>query len=317
MFLFRDLWFPESKAFWAENAFQSSPLAISTHLQSPVISNPQDPQATWGNRLWWKAFIRWIPMLPSHLVPQLLTLRRYKQGSEPGESESKWSKISGPVVHPSRDEPGTNAGLWSLATKPIPARMSSQRIKYPSWRKCVQINLNLFIHVLCIGNKWGRTATLQLTVSFAKFVEADIKYAGKNRSRRSAEVLSQDLGGGACKGPCVCVLFTPLPCLCFCPSTFFSNCFMLGWGLVGCGGLGGLGWGNNVLALAKVTWCYVIRTSVAFPHPLHARLYTFPIFPFWYVIRLGWGGWVGRVGAITSLKKLLDATSHRVSATSW
>ena len=44
-------------------------------------------------------------------------------------------------------------------------------------------------------------------------------------------------GGGACKGPCVRVLFTPLPCFCFCQSMLFliASC----WGVFfGRGGLG-------------------------------------------------------------------------------
>ena len=63
------------------------------------------------------------------------------------------------------------------------------------------------------------------------------------------------LGGGACKGPCVRVLFCSAALFLFRSIYVFSNCFMFGWGWSG-----GVGWGNNVLSFA---------------HPFAATSYTF------------------------------------------
>ena len=92
-----------------------------------------------------------------------------------------------------------------------------------------------------------------------------------------------------------------------------SNCFMLGLGW-----LGGVGWGNNVLAVAKITCCHK-NFFIAFPHPLHATLYTFDGDMSY---RLGWGwlGWVGwgnnAVAKITRChKNFFIAFPHPLHAT--
>ena len=80
-----------------------------------------------------------------------------------------------------------------------------------------------------------------------------------------------------------------------------SNCFMLGLGW-----LGGVGWGNN--AVAKITRCHK-NFFIAFPHPLHATLYTFDGDTSY---RLGWGwlGWVGWGNNVLALAYPLAVTSY-------